>query len=91
MKCDYSWFPRGKNRSRKCPSCGCKDVKVRREYVVYHTKIRKVMRRVMIGAGVAGWIGLVCKVSGLVGICLSVFLIALVVHYLAKGDEVCYE
>lgn len=45
----------------------------------------------MIGAGVAGWIGIVCKVSGLFGISLLVFLIALGVHYLAKGDEVCYE
>jgi len=25
-QCDYTWHPRGKNRSLKCPSCGSRNV-----------------------------------------------------------------
>ena len=25
-RCGYTWHPRGKNRSLRCPSCGCRDV-----------------------------------------------------------------
>ena len=26
--CQYTWYPRGKSRSLKCPSCGSRNVKV---------------------------------------------------------------
>lgn len=25
-RCNYTWHPRGKNRSLKCPNCGCRDI-----------------------------------------------------------------
>jgi hypothetical protein len=25
-RCNYTWHPRGKNRSLKCPHCGCRDI-----------------------------------------------------------------
>ena len=92
-RCGYEWYPRGKNKSLRCPDCGSRSVLEEVEYEVTDLNVRRQGWKVcaaativflispIFGDGAAFKLQTAAAIGGFVGICMIQ----------NKSDEIHYE